>query len=301
VRKTIAGISGRFKPLVDDGSDETSNTADDSAMDTTEDATKGPTESATEEATPKPNEIEYPEGQRPRDAMKTPYRLQGVATRRDVVYLRQPAVGSNIAGASQWWRMQYDSESSNPTIRRDRLTLEEVIERATTESACALLVYANPKAMTAEPAPLPEPLEAFVKKDNVNFLRELQLNITGWEDFGKDFGNVAQGGWDNNPYPPDSTDDDFQFISAEQFHSRERNNSNLSSATLTPNTEVDDAPEMVEMGRRASSETVGRSDDAMEVEGEKSKGKVSFTDVDMHDVQEEPRTQHIEVAEKKGG
>jgi hypothetical protein len=297
VQKTMAGISGRFKPLVDDGADKKHEKPDDSAMDTTEDAAK---------ATEEPIKHTYPEGQKPSDAMNNPYKLQGVATRRDVVYLLQP---DNVTGATQWWRMQYDSESSNPIIRRDQLTLEEVIERATTESASALLVYANDEALSVERSPLPEPLDAFTKKDNVNFLQELQSSLTGWEDYGNtdygnDYGNVAQGGWDYTPSTPDANSD-FEMISAEQFHSsekkRERNHSNLSSATLTPNTEIDDAPEMVEKGRRASSETVGRVDDAMEVDGEKGKGKVSFTDVDMKDVQEEPRTQHIEVAEKKGG
>jgi hypothetical protein len=296
VQTTMAGISGRFKPLVDDGADKTHENPNDSVMDTTEDAAK---------AIEEPIKHTYPEGQKPGDAMNTPYRLQGVATRRDVVYLLQP---DKVTGVTQWWRMQYDSESSNPIIRRDQLTLEEVIERATTESASALLVYANDEAMSVERSPLPEPLDAFVKKDNVNFLQELQSSLTGWEDYGNtdygnDYGNVAQGGWDYTSTP--DANSDFEMISAEQFHSsekkRERNHSNLSSATLTPNTEIDDAPEIVEKGRRASSETVGRGDDAMKVDGEKEKGKVSFTDVDMKDVQEEPRTQHIEVAEKKGG
>jgi hypothetical protein len=267
-------------------------------MDTTEDAAEDTTKSATGKTTTTPVKHTYPEGQKPDDAMNFPYKLQGVATRRDVVYLLQP---NKVTGAKQWWRMQYDSESANPIIRRDQLSLEEVIERATTESASALLVYANDDAMKFEPTPLPEPLETFVKKDNLNFLQELQSNLTGWETYGNDFGNVAQGGWDHNPSTPDATSD-FELISADEFHNsekkRERINSNLSSATLTPNTEIDDAPEMVEKGRRASSETVGRGDDAMEVDG---KGKVSFTDVDMEDVAEKPRTQHIEVAEKKGG
>jgi hypothetical protein len=295
VQKTIAGISGRFKPFVDDGVDKTPNTANDSAMDTSKDTAKDTTASATEESSSTPSKHKYPKGQEPSDAMNIPYKLQGVATRRDVVYLLQP---DKVTGAKQWWRMQYDSESANPIIRRDQLSLEEVIERATTESASALLVYANDDAMNVESTRLSEPLEAFVKKDNLNFLQELQSDLTGWETYGNDFGNVAQGGWDNNPSTPDATSD-FELISADEFHNsekkRERINSNLSSATLTPNTEIDDAPEMV---RRASSETVGRGDDAMEVDG---KGKVSFTDVDMEDAKEEPRTQHIEVAEKKGG
>jgi hypothetical protein len=91
----------------------------------------------------------------------------------------------------------------------------------------------------------------------------------------------------------------------------------MSSATLTPNTEIEDdeqQQQMVETGARgvttnmsnASSETVGRGDDAMDLDGESQKlqSQVRFSDVDMEDVGDRDdglRTQHIEVSEKKGG
>ncbi|KAF1946998.1 hypothetical protein EJ02DRAFT_449977 [Clathrospora elynae] len=300
VQKITAGISGRFKPRVDDGADP----AADTAMETTE--------NIAEKAAEDTSVIDYPEGQRPEDAMKRPYQLYGVATRRDVVYILQPDINSDVPGAKQWWRMQYDSESHNPIIRRDRLSLEEVLERATTESASALFVYANEAATSAEPILLPKPLEDFVKKDNLNFLEELQRSTSAtspaWEGFGDDYSHVAQGGWDNNPNS-DAFDVDWHGMNAKPFYSggNERNDSNMSSATLTPNTEIDDdmPVEMMEVGpgtaamSSASSVTVGR-DDAMDVDEDV---KVSFTDVDMDkaDTQEEVRTQHIEVAEKKGG
>ncbi|RAR14296.1 ubiquitin interaction motif protein [Stemphylium lycopersici] len=312
VQKTIAGISGRFKPTVDDGANDATI---DNAMDTANDAAEKPAESLA---------VDFPEGQTPADAMQHPYFLYGVATRRDVVYVRHPDIKSDIPGATQWWRMQYDSESSNPIIRRDRLSLQEVIERATTESASALLVYANDDAISVDPIPLPKPLQDFIKRDNLNFLEELQKNTTGWEGYG-DYGEAAQGGWDDMPgewgkngtgWEKDAFQDNPEWsgIDAKDFHSRTRNDSNMSSATLTPNTEIDDeapgAQEMVETNpsrsavpglSSASSETVGRSDDAMELDVDKLPSKVRFSDVDMADAQDESRAQHIEVAPKKGG
>jgi hypothetical protein len=320
-QKAIAGISGRFKPRVDDSADTAATTSDDQAMDTTTEMTE-----KVEEKTPGPANIVYPEGQAPEDAMERPYQLWGVATRRDVVYIRHPDIKSDIPRATQWWRMQYDSESANPIIRRDRLSLQEVIERATTESASALLVYANEDATTADPLPLPEPLRDFTNKDNINFLREMQENLSGWESYGGDYGNVAQGGWDTTDPPAFEEDNEWTEISAKEFNSsRPRNDSNMSSATLTPNTEIDDdapvAQEMIETNRgmrgggvgnmsSASSETVGRGDDVMDIDGaEKLQSQVRFSDVDMQDVdadddggaRNEARGQLIDVSEKKGG
>ncbi|CAO2649656.1 Nn.00g070410.m01.CDS01 [Neocucurbitaria sp. VM-36] len=281
VRKTLDNISGRFKPPVDDGTDVT--------MDATD--------------------VEYPKGQSPQDAMEYPYHLYGVATRRDVIYLLHSDIKSNDSGAKQWWRMQYDTESSNPVIMRDRLTLQEVIERATSESASALLIYANDAATSVEPLPLSKPLEDFVKKDKLNFLAELQKNAPGWEDYG-DCGDTAKGGWDKEP---PTYDYDWSNVSAKEFHSHDRNDSNISSTTLTPNTEVGDdgggVREMVEvnggmdalagLSSSASSDTVGA--EAMDVDRASLKDNASFRDVHMEEAQEDVNTQHIEVAEKKGG
>jgi hypothetical protein len=296
VQRTIAEISGRFKPIMDDGADSIKDNVMDTMTETTEN-------NAPNTAT-----IEYPKGQGPEDAMKHAYHLYGVATRRDVVYLLHPDIESNATGAKQWWRMQYDSESSNPTIRRDRLSFDEVIERATTESASALLVYANETATSVDPLlSLSRPLQDFVKRDNLVFMQELQESVGLWD---KDYGNAAHGGWDDAP--PDS-----EWIpgagwspdlNADDFGSRDRNDSNMSSATLTPNTEMDDdAPgadgsrDAVRRVSSASSETVGRSSDAMDIDGARAQAKVSFSDVDMSDAHEEPRMQHVEVLEKKGG
>jgi hypothetical protein len=322
MKKTVAAISGRFKPRVDDGA-----TDDDNGGTTDGAAGKSATESV------EPTKVDFPEGQTPDDAMHYPYHLHGVATRRDVVYVRHPDINSDVPGAMQWWRMQYDSESSNPIIRRDRLSLQEVIERATTESASALLVYANDDAMAVEPTPLPKPLLDFVKRDNLNFLEELQKNATGWEGY-DDYNNGGQTSWDTetprwdkplvedwvDSYPEDNNE--WSQMSAKEPHGLTRNDSNMSSATLTPNTEVDDddnaasgvthsavqpnaATGAASQLSSASSETVGRSDDAMDVDTQKMQNKVSFSDVYMPDAIDELNSRHVEVAQdqemKKGG
>ncbi|KAH7074596.1 hypothetical protein BKA63DRAFT_513308 [Paraphoma chrysanthemicola] len=290
IRETISGISGRFKPVVDDGAEALIDLTD----------------------------THYPEGQSPQDAMHHPYQLCGVATHLGVVYLLHPDPTSSTPGASQWWRVQYDTESSSPTIRRDRLTQEEVLERAATESASALLIYAHNDAMTVDDLPLTKPLEDFVKKDGYNFMEEIQKAATGWEGIYDESADVAKGNWDVINGPPhydEQVDYDWNSMSAQEYHTRDRNNSNLSSATLTPNTEHDDVgvgvgvQEMVEINggmdamtglSSASSSTV--DGEAMEVDGSgRQHGKASFTDREMVDVQDEPRVQHIEVAEKKGG
>ena len=279
-------ISSRFKPLIDDGAE---------SMDTAE-------------------SIDYPEGQHPRDAMHHPYQLYGVATRRDVVYLLHPDASSNDPGAKQWWRMQYDTESSNPTIMRDRLSFQDVIKRAISESASALLVYANATATSAQPLPLSAPLEDFVNKDKLIFLEELQQTNSVWEDYEDDYGNSAQGGWDKDR---SAIDYDWSNMNPSEFHRHDRNDSNISSTTLTPNTELDDTEgvrEMIEVNggmdaltgisRSASTVTIGRDSDGMDLDTASSPVKATFEDVDlkMGDVREtESQTQHFDGGERKGG
>lgn len=255
-------------------------------------------------------DAEFPEGQAPQDAMKYPYQLYGVATRRDVVYLLHPDIKSDVPGAKQWWRVQYDTESSNPTIMRDRLTLQEVLERATSESASVLLIYANEIATSSEPSPLSKPLEDFARKDNLNFLEELQKSSTSWDTF-ENYGDVAQGDWTSDQ--PNYNDENNWTESAQAFHNHGRNDSNMSSATLTPNTEIDeDGPIMQEMidvhaapvsrtaMSSASSGTIGG--EAMDVDGAKpSQAEGKLIDIDMEDTPELSQKQHIDMSETKGG
>jgi hypothetical protein len=189
---------------------------------------------------------EYPEGQSPHDAMHDPYRLRGVATHMGVVYLLHSVPGSDT---SQWWRVQYDTDSGSTTIRRDRISEDEVLERAATESATALLVYAHDDALSVTPVPLSKPLIDFVQKDNLNFIEEIQKDMSsGWEDMAYDTSNDApKGGWQEDP---PGYEDDWVATSVNAYQQHQRSGSNLSSATLTPNTEHDDdggVREMVEV------------------------------------------------------
>jgi hypothetical protein len=287
-RQTLDGISGRFKPVIDDGAE--------ALIDLTNN--------------------DYPEGQSPEDAMHHPYYLCGVATHLGVTYLLGPDTQSSVAGAQQWWRIQYDTESSSPSIRRDRLTQQEVLERAATESSAALLVYAHKDALSVTPETLSKPLEDFVKKDGWNFQEELQKDASGWEDVDYNpMSDIQQGDWDKAP--PDY-EYDWNSMSAQEFHKNAdnghvRHDSNLSSATLTPNTEHDvGVREMVEVNggmdaltgvsSRASSSTIEGDAMIIDADGERH-GKATLSDQPMEDVQtpEEPRVQHIEIAEKKGG
>lgn len=293
VQEAMKSISGRFKPVVDDGVETETH------IDLTE--------------------IKYPEGQSPSDAMQHPYKLCGVATHFGVVYLLHLDAKSGSPGTQQWWRVQYDTETSTPGIRHDLVTQQEVLERAATESSNALLVYAHADATSVDPVPLSKALEDFVKKDNLNFMEELQKDAVGWGNMEYDtMSDIPHGDW--NAAPPDY-DHDWNNISAKSYH---RNDSNMSSATLTPNTEIEDGSagvrEMVEVNggmdaltgvSRSSSATVegdGQGSfmdvDAtgMDVDGE-ARGKVDVVQSDevMPDAGDELRVQHIEVAEKKGG
>jgi hypothetical protein len=231
IQKTLNSISDRFKPPVDDGVESEAPVND------------------------------YPAGQRGEDATKHPYQLYGVSTRRDVIYLLHPDPKPDAPDAKQWWRVQYDSESTSPNIIRDRVDQQQVLERATSEAASVLLVYANEAATSAKPLPLSKPLEDFVKKDNFNFLEELQKSHQGWEDYANE-PSAVQGDWDKNP---PGYNHDWANISAHEFHKTQQD-SNMSSATLTPNTDVDvdgdtEVREIVDVTASSNASTVTIADD----------------------------------------
>lgn len=276
VRETLNKITNRFKPIIDDGSEALIDLA----------------------------EPDHPQGQSSQDAMHHPYKLCGVATRRDVIYLLHPDTASNTPGATQWWRVQYDNESGTANIIRDRLDQQSVLERATTEAASVLLIYANEAATSEELLPLSKPLEDFVKKDKLCFLEELQKNHNlstgeGWEDFGDE----PRGDWGRDNNPP-GYNHDWANISAQQYYDENRKPSpGLSSATLTPNTDVDgDAGvrEMIEVNGGMDAMT-GLRTDPMDTDTQQTQSR----DTQMVDVKEIPvdgaETKHIEVAQSKGG
>lgn len=281
-------IAARFKPILDDNADV--------VMESTL--------------------TDFPAGQSPQDAMHFPYRLWGVATRRDVIYLLHPDKTSETQNARQWWRMQYDTETTHPTIMRDRLNLEDVLERATSESASVLLVYANDEAISPDPVALPTALEQFVKRDNIEFLEELQKDSTAWEAFGEKYNTSLDENWDKQSY--EFHDHDWKNASTQEFHAQSELGKvygSMSSATLTPNTEMEDIDgkrfdvqetevvmrEIVEVNkvkrRRESSETIG------EIDGVRNgKSEAKLIDVEMDDSKEVPSVlQQAEASQRKGG
>lgn len=268
-------ITGRFKPTIDDGSEALIDLAE-------------------------PN---YPEGQSAQDAMHYPYKLYGVATRRDVIYLLHPDTASNIPNAKQWWRVQYDNESGTANIIRDKVDQQQVLERATSEAASVLLIYANEAATSEPPLPLSKPLEDFVKKDKLCFLEELQKNHDlGAGGVWENYGDEARGNWNTATDPPEYNHD-WANISAQQYHDANRKQSpGMSSATLTPNTEVDgDAGvrEMIELNGRTDA-MAGLRSDPMDVDTQTQSRDTQMVDVKEVPA-EEPQAQHIEFAQKKGG
>jgi hypothetical protein len=211
IQHTLDSISDRFKPPIDDGAESDAHGVESDAHGVESDA------------------HDYPPGQRGEDATRYPYKLYGVSTRRDVIYLLHPDPKPDAPDAKQWWRVQYDSESTSPNIIRDRVDQQQVLERATSEAASVLLVYANEAAISEQPLPLPKPLQDFVNKDNLNFLEELQKSQE-WEDEP----STVQGDWDKDP---PGYNHDWANISAREF--QQTRDSGVSSTTLTPNTDVD--------------------------------------------------------------
>ncbi|KAG9198216.1 hypothetical protein G6514_010373 [Epicoccum nigrum] len=274
VQETLNSITNRFKPVINDGNE--------ALIDLTA--------------------PEYPEGQSAQDAMHHPYQLCGVATRRDVLYLLHPDTASNTPGAKQWWRVQYDNESGTANIIRDKVDQQQVLERATSEAASVLLVYANETALLETPLPLSKPLEDFVKKDKLCFLEELQKNHDLSAGEWMDYGDEPKGNWSKSTDPP-GYNHDWANISAQQYYDANRKESSgQSSATLTPNTEADGDPgvrEMVEVNGGMDA-MAGLRSDPMDVDTQTQSRDTQMVDVKEVPA-EEPKAQHIEYAQKKGG
>ncbi|OSS45247.1 hypothetical protein B5807_10232 [Epicoccum nigrum] len=274
VQETLNSITNRFKPVINDGNE--------ALIDLTA--------------------PEYPEGQSDQDAMHHPYQLCGVATRRDVLYLLHPDTASNTPGAKQWWRVQYDNESGTANIIRDKVDQQQVLERATSEAASVLLVYANETAFSETHLPLSKPLEDFVKKDKLCFLEELQKNHDLSAGEWMDYGDEPKGNWSKSTDPP-GYNHDWANISAQQYYDANRKESSgQSSATLTPNTEPDGDPgvrEMVEINGGMDT-MAGLRSDPMDVDSQTQSRDTQMVDVKEVPA-EEPKAQHIEFAQKKGG
>ncbi|KAF2004525.1 hypothetical protein P154DRAFT_543352 [Amniculicola lignicola CBS 123094] len=307
IRKLLDSISHRYKGPIDDGTE--------TVMDITADSNAHSTQYTPTHA----------------------YKLVGVSTRPSVYYLLHPDTSSNIPDAKQWWRIEYSTATSEAVILRERLTLSQVIQQATSEHKSALFVYANDAATSVPEIPLPEPLVKFVQQDNIAFIRELSSDYPEEEGAGgiEPFGGWNERGddhvdWKNHQKPDwdlggragggGGKGYDWNTASAREFHEYHAD-SGLSSQTLTPRTDMDEeinmmgAQEMREVGVKethehgggveawagmsnASSETVGGD---VVMESQASRADVEMVDVNL---EEEPSVQHIEVKEeeiRKGG
>jgi hypothetical protein len=106
------------------------------------------------------------------------YLLRGVATTSEVAYVcvrgaENPSnPGERLVGTDQWWKIGYVKTDASP-IKSEKVTLDDVLQAAGTESKNPILVYASEKALDHEMIPLSDALRMFVKADNRAFQQEL--------------------------------------------------------------------------------------------------------------------------------
>jgi hypothetical protein len=264
------------------------------------------------------------------------YKLCGVSTRPSVFYLPDPSIAAND---KNWWRIEYSTATSEAYIFREQLDLTQVVERASSENSSALLVYANEAATSIAPVPLTKPLKDFIDHDNVKFMEELQSSFGDYNMDNNNDNEVAEiyhptRPWkhvnDNTTYSTNWVDQaraqaDYngqgsgqswvdQARAQTDYHGQ---SSGQSSTTLTPNTDIEDEGVSMEMQEvsngtvgwpgtisNASSDTVGG--ESMDLVNSQPPKTVNLRDVEMRDVDltdddKEPRSQHIETIERKGG
>ncbi|ETN40542.1 uncharacterized protein HMPREF1541_04819 [Cyphellophora europaea CBS 101466] len=160
-------------------------------------------------------------GDNPDEPPHMKYVLQGVATKPEIMYVRER--NQDLLGLDdeedvkhqdyQWWRIewpqsrQYDqaeikpptigpmpkteAEASDGTAATDigdapysvvPVAEDDVIEAARTEHHSVVLVYANQNAMSFQGKPMSPPLRQFVEQDNVNFAKELREEADEQDD-----------------------------------------------------------------------------------------------------------------------
>jgi hypothetical protein len=265
-----------------------------------------------------------------------PYQLWGAATSPLDYYILHSDPNSVAPIGKQWWHIKYTYEGDDASIIRTPVTLDEVLVKARSDGGRVLLVYANETATSVQPIPLPPSLDEFVKKDNVSFTQDLCRREEEWPDYNPEDGTTINGNWMNDdhkgvndwdeaPRYGGGYDDNYNWssMSAKKFHEQD---SGVSSTTLTPNTEVDEGVDMVEMQEvngsiatwaggglsNASSDALGAgepmeiSDDTQIRDTQTRLTKPDTGDVEMGDADAGkadivPKVEHIEMLEKKGG
>ncbi|KAG8532151.1 uncharacterized protein KY384_003791 [Bacidia gigantensis] len=115
----------------------------------------------------------------PNHQPKHKYTLRGVRTHPHSFYVLERKVfqdedkmSSSDSSDYEWWKIQYDSSSSNP-VQTKQVTENEVLTAASTDCNKALLVYASDRAVSYTPETLPPQLLNFVRADNLAFQAEI--------------------------------------------------------------------------------------------------------------------------------
>lgn len=111
------------------------------------------------------------------------YTLRGVSVSKFITYINRRAEpnlismseDSDMNGQDQWWMIEYSTSSSNPVNIR-KVTEEEVLQEAYSESSKAIVIYASEKALQKRDTVLPPALQRFVDLDNEAFRMELLGN-----------------------------------------------------------------------------------------------------------------------------
>ncbi|KFY10773.1 hypothetical protein V492_04854 [Pseudogymnoascus sp. VKM F-4246] len=113
------------------------------------------------------------------------YTLCGVSISNHITYVRRRAepdliemdldADGTAKDADQWWKIEY-SPTGSQQVNVVKVAQTEVLFAASKESNCCIIVYASEAALADPRRPLPEPLENFVRADNLAFRAEFSTN-----------------------------------------------------------------------------------------------------------------------------
>ncbi|KFY09227.1 hypothetical protein V491_08312 [Pseudogymnoascus sp. VKM F-3775] len=116
---------------------------------------------------------------------KHKYTLCGVSISNHITYVRRRAepdliemdldADGTAKDADQWWKIEY-SPSGSQQVNVSKVAQTEVLYAATKEAKCCIIVYASEAALAEPRRALPEPLENFVRADNLAFRAEFSTN-----------------------------------------------------------------------------------------------------------------------------
>ncbi|CAJ2507634.1 Uu.00g088200.m01.CDS01 [Anthostomella pinea] len=115
------------------------------------------------------------------------FMLRGIALTRDLAYVcvrHEPDlvdIDGQAKPMDQWWKIGYAADEASP-IKTEKVTLDDTVQAAGTESKNPILIYATEAAMEARPTELSDPLRMFVKADNRSFQQEIAQEQSQGQD-----------------------------------------------------------------------------------------------------------------------